>query len=151
MRGGIGLVAHGHADAEEDTMVKQENWLLLVLLGGLLFLMFSRQRKQQREAQRTQSSITVGAGIMTTAGLYATVVAFDEQTVLLETAPGQRSRWDRRVVARLLDEASTPPPLGTGSAGDDLGEGAQARSEHDGTDDGDGDPAEPLTAPPDRS
>jgi preprotein translocase subunit YajC len=131
--------------------VKPENLLLLVLLGGLLFMVFSRQRKQQREAQQTQASISVGAEVMMTAGLYGTVVGLDEQTVLLETAPGQRSRWDRRAVARILDEASPLPPLEEGSMGDDLDEGA---GEHPGSgDDGDGTAAEPgaPTAPPDRS
>jgi preprotein translocase subunit YajC len=132
--------------------VRPENLLLLVMLGGLLFLMFSRTRKQQREMQQVQAGLTVGAEVMTTAGLYATVVALDDQTVLLETAPGQRSRWDRRAVARILDTTSAPPPLGSGAAAADLweGGGASAGQHGDDGDESDAGPPGPPSTPPDR-
>ena len=80
------------------------NLLLLVLFGGVLFLMFNRTRRQQREATNLRSGVGPGTKIVTTAGLYATVVEIDGQTVTLETAPGQHSRWDRRAVARVLPD-----------------------------------------------
>lgn len=120
--------------------MRPENLLLLAMLGGLLLLMFSRTRKQQREMQQVQAGLTVGVEIMTTSGLYATVVALDDRTVLLETAPGQRSRWDRRAVVRVLDSTSALPPLGSEPAAANLEEGAE---------DGTASPS-PPTAPPDR-
>lgn len=133
--------------------MRPENLLLLAMVGGLLFLMFSRTRKQQREMQQVQAELRVGAEVMTTAGLYATVVALDDQTVLLETAPGQRSRWDRRAVVRILDTKSALPPLGGDPAGADLAEGGGAPARQHG-DDGDepgaGSSGPPAT-PPDRT
>jgi len=83
-----------------------ESVILLVLIAGLFFLMVNRTRRQQREVQNVQQHLTVGSRIMTTAGLLATIVAVDDATVTLETAPGQTSQWDRRAVARLVtDEA----------------------------------------------
>lgn len=128
--------------------MRPENLLLLAMLGGLVFLMFNRTRKQQREAQQIQAGLSVGAEVMTTAGLYATVVALDDQTVTLETAPGQRSRWDRRAVARIVDPTASLPPSDDDAT--DIDEGAGARLEQDG-EDGGGPSAGPGTAPPDRA
>jgi preprotein translocase subunit YajC len=115
-----------------------EPFSLLFLAVGvyLLFLMFSRTRKQQREVQRTQAGLTPGAEVMTTAGMFATVVELDDQVVVLETAPGQRSRWDRRAVARILPDTTSSSLTSEDGAGDDeaeaeTDEGVGARLEHD--------------------
>lgn len=132
--------------------MRPENLLLLALMAGLLFFMFSRTRRQQREMQQIQAGITVGAEVMTTAGLYATVVAIDDQVVTLETSPGQTSRWDRRAVAKVLPGSSAP-------AEDDdesdhfTDEGAGARLEHGSAPGGTTGSSSSAqdTAPPDRA
>jgi preprotein translocase subunit YajC len=140
--------------------VRPENLLLLVLLGGLLLLMFNRTRKQQREAQQVQTDLVVGAQVMTTAGLYATVVELDDASVLLETSPGQHSRWDRRAVARILSPEEAAPAVAAADSnsesdsadvgtGMDIGKGAGARGKPEG-DGEDGPPSDPGTAPPSR-
>ena len=91
-------------EQEEDNVVRPESLLLLLLMGGLLFLLFTRSRRQQRAAQQLQSGLAAGARVMTTAGLYATVVGIEDSVVVLETSPGQTSRWDRRAIARVLPE-----------------------------------------------
>jgi preprotein translocase subunit YajC len=82
--------------------MQPESLILVVLLAGMLLLMFNRSRRQQRDAKNLQSTIAAGTRIMTTAGLFATVVELDDTSVTLETAPGQRSRWDRRAIARVV-------------------------------------------------
>jgi preprotein translocase subunit YajC len=77
--------------------------LIFGMLAVLLFLMFSSQRKRQRQVQQLQTTLKVGCDVITTAGLHAKVVELDDSTMLLETAPGQQSRWDRRAVAVVLD------------------------------------------------
>ena len=86
--------------------MKPQSLVFLLLAAGLLYMMFSRSRRQQRSAQQLQAGLSPGAKIVTTAGLYATVVKIDGQTVTLETAPGQHSRWDRRAIARVLPDQS---------------------------------------------
>lgn len=88
--------------------------LLLVLSAGLLFLLLSRSRRQQRQAQSVQSRLEVGAEVMTSSGLFATVVEVEGSVVVLETAPGQHSRWDRRAVASILTEGGAGEPGPTG-------------------------------------
>jgi preprotein translocase subunit YajC len=99
--------------------MEPQGLLLIVLAGAFLFLMFNRGRRQQREARELQAKLTVGARIMTTAGLFATVVALDATEVTLETAPGQHSRWDRRAIARVIaDEAPADDGVQAGADGD---------------------------------
>lgn len=80
--------------------------VLLLVAFGLLVLMFLRTRRAQRDAVATQNRIAPGVEIMTTSGLYASVVAVEGDVMTLETAAGQRSRWDRRAVARIVAPSS---------------------------------------------
>lgn len=83
----------------------------LLLLGVLAFsylILVRPQRNRMKQLQKTQASLTEGAEVMTTAGLYATVVEFDAETVTLETAPGVHNRYVRAAVAKIItpvDEA----------------------------------------------
>ena len=75
---------------------------LVLIIVVFYFLLIRPQRNRQREVMRTQSQIAPGQDIITTAGLHATVVAVDEDTVTLETSPGVTSRWARAAVARVV-------------------------------------------------
>ena len=44
--------------------------------------------------------------VMTGSGLFARVVEVQPDAVVLETGPGQHSRWDRRAVVRVIPAAS---------------------------------------------
>lgn len=93
--------------------------VLLVVSFGLLALLFSRGRRQQREAAMVQAQLVPGAEVMTGSGLFATVVSVEDTAVVLATAPGQHSRWDRRAVARIMTPA--PEPASEGESGADPG------------------------------
>jgi len=83
-------------------------YLALPLL--LLWMLFSRTRRQQRILAAVQASIRPGLWVMTTSGLHGQVVsAGDEPTVLLEIAPGVQTRWARQAIAEVFekDPAST--------------------------------------------
>lgn len=88
--------------------------VLLLLIGGVTYLMLIRpQRRRAKQLRETQAELSLGAEVMTTAGLYATVVAYNDETITLETSPGVHSRYARAAVARIL----TPAPVGDDSAG----------------------------------
>lgn len=78
--------------------------LLLVGVAGLLLLQVSRVRRQQREVQAVQAGMTVGAEVLTAAGMVATVSALDESTVTLRSADGHETRWVRGAVVRVVPE-----------------------------------------------
>ncbi|RJK96794.1 preprotein translocase subunit YajC [Vallicoccus soli] len=82
-------------------------FLLILVVGYLLLVRPARNR--QREMAQLQEQLVPGVEVMTTAGLYATVVALDETSVTLETGPGTTSRWDRRAVARVVTPLDAAP------------------------------------------
>jgi preprotein translocase subunit YajC len=64
------------------------------------------------DAQRLQSSLTNGDRVMTTSGLYATVVgSTDETTVDLEIAPGVRTTWLRAAIRERIADSTASAPL----------------------------------------
>jgi preprotein translocase subunit YajC len=77
----------------------------VVLLAGVFYLMIIRPTRNRARAQQQLSDrLGVGARVMTTSGLFAEVVGFDDDAVLLETAPGVTMRWTKAAVARILPE-----------------------------------------------
>jgi preprotein translocase subunit YajC len=73
--------------------------LMFVLLGGMMYFMTRRQRRAQEQQATLQNSLGVGDRVMTTSGLYGTVIdAEDGTTVTLEIAPGVETEWLRAAV-----------------------------------------------------
>ena len=89
-------------------------FLLLIVLVfiGFYFLMIRPQRRRQQMAQQNQRTLSPGARVRTTAGMYATVSAVDGDDVILEVAPGVDVRYVRRAVTEVLssgeDEETEP-------------------------------------------
>jgi preprotein translocase subunit YajC len=77
----------------------------VVLLAAVFYLMIIRpNRNRQRAQQQMSERLGVGARVMTTSGLFAEVVGFDDDAILLEAAPGVTMRWSKAAVARILPE-----------------------------------------------
>jgi preprotein translocase subunit YajC len=73
--------------------------LMFGLLGVMMYFMTRRQRRAQEQQMQLQNSLTVGDRVMTTSGLYGTVVdADDNTTVTIEIAPGVETEWLRAAV-----------------------------------------------------
>ena len=68
--------------------------LVLVLLGGLLLFSVRNRRRAKAEQLERAERIAVGTEVMTTSGLYGTVVGKnDDGTVQLSIAPGIEVKW----------------------------------------------------------
>jgi preprotein translocase subunit YajC len=78
--------------------------LIVVIIGVFYFLMIRPQRNRQRQAMQTQNTVTPGARVRTTAGMYATVVSVDGDDVILEVAPGVEVRYMRRAVMEVISD-----------------------------------------------
>lgn len=87
------------------------NLILFAIPVLLIVLMFGSQRKRQRAFADLQSRLEPGQEVRTTAGLYARLIEIDDTVAVLETAPGQRVRWDRRAIASVVPSttAGTSP------------------------------------------
>jgi preprotein translocase subunit YajC len=76
--------------------------ILMVGFAALLYFMMRSQRKRTQAQQDIQRSAEIGDEIMTTAGIFGTIVDEDEEegTILLEIAPGTRIRMLRAGISR---------------------------------------------------
>lgn len=78
---------------------------VVVVVGLLVFSARARRRQAAVQAERTER-IRVGTEVMTTSGLYGTVVALnDDETVQLSIAPGVEVKW---ALAALRDFETLP-------------------------------------------
>src|SRR5215831_10277850 len=78
---------------------------IVVLFGLLYFVTIRPQRRRQQAAAQTQNQIQPGMRVRTTAGMYATVVAVEDQDVVLEVAPGVNVRYLRRAIMDVIPDA----------------------------------------------
>jgi preprotein translocase subunit YajC len=100
--------------------------VIVVLLGAMLLFSFRNRRRQVAEEMVRSSRIGVGTEVMTTSGLYGTVVAKndDDGTVVLSISRGVEVKWAaaalrdaaslsdtyRRGLAETGDDAAAPKP-----------------------------------------
>lgn len=84
--------------------------LILALPLLLLWNLTARTRRQQRDLRAVQDVLAPGAEVMTGSGMFATVVDVDDDRVVLETAPGQHSTWDRRAVVKVVTRTADAVP-----------------------------------------
>ena len=75
-----------------------------VILLAMYFLMIRPQRARAQKMRQVQSSLAVGVEVITTAGVYGRIVAENEDdSVLLEIAPGVPIRIARAAIARPIE------------------------------------------------
>ncbi|MCX4473224.1 preprotein translocase subunit YajC [Micromonospora sp. MW-13] len=79
--------------------------MIALLFGVMYFMMIRPQQKRRREAEQMQSAIAPGDEVVTIGGLYGTVAGVDDETVLLEVAPGVQTRYARPAIARVVSKA----------------------------------------------
>jgi len=72
--------------------------LILLLPFALLIFIVISQRRRSQQVQALQSSLNVGDQVVTTSGLYGTIVALDDNVVTLDTGAGSTLRYDRRAI-----------------------------------------------------
>lgn len=81
--------------------------ILIFALPLLMFFFLQRSNRRRVQQQRMmQQAVEEGEEILTTGGIFGTVVEIDEEedTMLVEIAPGTRIRMLRQSVARRLNE-----------------------------------------------
>jgi preprotein translocase subunit YajC len=82
--------------------------LLLVLLVGFMFFSTRKQKRTVQQQQDMQKGLSYGDRVMTTSGLYATVVSTSDDTIDLELSPGVVTTWLRQAVREKVVESSVP-------------------------------------------
>lgn len=82
--------------------------LLIVGVFVLIYFMMIRpQQRRRREVQNMQSTMGIGDEIITVGGLYGTIREIDDESVLLEIAPGVTARYAKPAIGKVNQKAAT--------------------------------------------
>ena len=72
----------------------------------MVVFMIRNSRKQKQAREDLNNKVVKGAHVMTTAGIYGTVVSVDdaENEIVIESTPGTVLRMHRQSIASILDK-----------------------------------------------
>jgi len=76
--------------------------LPIALFAIFYFIVFRPQRKQQKEKTKMLSSMKKGDRIMTTGGMYGTIVSLKDDELTLEVDENVRIRFSRGAIAQVI-------------------------------------------------
>ncbi|MEU7629366.1 preprotein translocase subunit YajC [Nocardia sp. NPDC049220] len=94
--------------------------LLLVALLVPMFLGVRRQKRETEKVSNMQDSLKVGDQVITTSGLYGTVVELDDTTVDLEIAEDVVTTWLRQAVREVRQDEVSADPADSDATGSDV-------------------------------
>ena len=79
--------------------------LMIGMFAIMYFLIIRPQQKQRRERENLLRAIKKGDRVVTTGGLYGTVVGLSEQTVTLKVADQVKLDFERGAIGRIVPAA----------------------------------------------
>ncbi len=93
--------------------------LFIVGIFALIYFMMIRpQQRRRREVQNMQSTMGIGDEIVTVGGLYGTIRSIDEDSVLLEIAPGVTARYAKAAIGKVNQKAVSDDAVEDEDAGE---------------------------------
>jgi preprotein translocase subunit YajC len=137
VQGNIELTALTHVVAAQKGGNPLVTLLPVILIGVVFyFLLFRPQRRRQQQQAQMQRAIQPGQRVMTTAGMLATVIAIEDDAVVLEIAPGVEARFVRQAIGQVLDDSDADDEEDLDDVADDdeeeretLGDDVEAKTE----------------------
>jgi preprotein translocase subunit YajC len=82
--------------------------LMALFFVALYFLMIRPQQKRRRAVESMQATMGPGDEIVTVGGLYGTIQEIDDDTVLLNIAPGVTAKYARAAIGKVVTAAARP-------------------------------------------
>jgi preprotein translocase subunit YajC len=80
--------------------------LIIVLFAVPLFMGTRKQKRNLAQQQNMQNSLSYGDRLMTTSGLYGTVVSTTDASIDIEVAPGVVTSWLRAAVREKVADST---------------------------------------------
>ncbi len=99
----MGIIAAADAATKSSGSALTFPILIVLVFVGFYFLMIRPQRRRQQQVAQQQKTVSPGARVRTTAGMYATVVEVDGDDVVLEVAPGVEVRYLKRAIMEVIE------------------------------------------------
>ena len=73
-----------------------------LILVAFYFLILRPQRARAKQAEQLQARLAPGAEIMTTSGIFATVLEIRDDSIVVEVSPGSTLRITKAAVGRVV-------------------------------------------------
>lgn len=102
----------------------------LALAALLIFFLFNSRRKQKARAEQIKTGLVPGATVMTTFGVFGTVLSIDDENnqVTLESGPGTVLRVHRQAIGQINNPETEGAAAGGAVAGSaDVADDAESR------------------------
>jgi preprotein translocase subunit YajC len=89
--------------------------MMLAVLALMVVFMIRNSRKQKADREALVSKVVKGANVMTTSGIFGTIVSLDEaeNEIVLETTPGTKLRLHRQSVVSVIEKTVADKPAAT--------------------------------------
>src|SRR3982751_6318290 len=87
---------------------------VLLIIGVFVliyFMMIRPQQRRRREVQNMQSEMGPGDEIITVGGLYGIIRSIDDESVVLEIAPGVTARYAKAAIGKVNQKAVSDDAL----------------------------------------
>jgi preprotein translocase subunit YajC len=86
--------------------------LPILLIGVVFYLLIMRPaRMRQRKQAQMMSALAPGSRVMTTSGIYGTLIAMEEDDAEVEIAPGVVIRVVKAAIAKVIEPEPEPEPV----------------------------------------
>ena len=86
-----------------------ENYILLVFVAFMFLILWNRNKKTKAAQEELKNSLTLGANVMLTSGIYGSVVAITDDRITISSG-NSTLEVDKRAVARVIPAEPKPEP-----------------------------------------
>ena len=94
--------------------------LPILLIGVVFYLLIMRPaRNRQKKQAEMMAALAPGTEIMTTAGVFGTIVSMDDENAEIEIAPGVVIRVVKAAIGRVVEPEPVLPPMDDAPVDDD--------------------------------
>lgn len=86
--------------------------MFAMIIGIFYFLILRPQQKRTKERAKLLEALKKGDKVMTSAGMYGTIVGLDEKTALIQVADNVKIKFDRSAISSVTREGDAEPNTG---------------------------------------
>ena len=86
---------------------------MIAILGMLIYFMIRNSRKQRKTQEELQEKLKPGADVMTSFGLFATLVDLDDENnvATLDVGKGVKMRVHRSTLTKVVEDETAEAPV----------------------------------------
>ena len=90
-------------DVAENPLLSLLSFLpMILILGGVYFFMFRRQKKEEKETKAMRDNLEVGDEVTTIGGIVGRIVSIKDETCVIETSrDGTKIRFLKTAISRV--------------------------------------------------